>query len=394
MKSILSICLLVLILFSFSACIVPAPHDDTTSTVETTTAEKPSDTTSAIEAIITPLPEGYPLWEEILSDSNTFLSMGGSIVDTSKREYTYEEMVSDLEILAQRYPAYFSYHAIGTSVAGRTIYTAVLGNKNAPNQILVSAGIHGREYLTPILVMKQMELYLTYYHFGDYNGTPYSEIFENYCFYVVPMSNPDGVMLSQKGIDSVKDLALRATVEEIYRADFAAGRTAYTDLDEYLKYWKANLRGVDLNRNYDAQWDTYLGTERSSATNYKGPTVASEPETQALVGLVNSLSNLRAVLCIHSQGEVLYWNCGQVGTLATQTKELVDVLAERTDYYADGKLVHDASLSDWCALEKDLIAITVEVGLGICPLPIDQFSKIWNQNFDLFPLTASFFEGQ
>jgi hypothetical protein len=53
---------------------------------------------------------------------------------------------------------------------------------------------------------------------------------------------------------------------------------------------------------------------------------------------------------------------------------------------------NDASYSDWCALEKGLIAITVETGVGTCPLFIDKFKAIWFDNFDLLPLSAEYFQ--
>ncbi len=333
-----------------------------------------------------------PLWQSAQASADAFFEVEG-IVDHSKKEYSYYEMVDDLAELGRTYPTHFSYRSIGKSVVGRDIYVAVLGNENAPRQILVSAGIHGREYLTPLLVMKQLEFYLAYYDTGECNGVAYSTLFEKYCFYVVPMTNPDGIMLSQQGISSVSSHALYSEIYNIYSADLSRGLTKAKTVNEYLESWKANVRGVDLNRNFDALWDEYKkGMSAPSHRNYKGSAAASEPETRAMVELTESLSNVQAVLCIHSQGEVLYWDCGQGEELAAKTRDFTTMIADRAGYYIVDEQNNDASFSDWCALEKGLIAVTVETGNGTCPLPISDFTEIWKDHYDLLPLSALYFE--
>ena len=206
------------------------------------------------------------------------------------------------------------------------------------------------------------------------------------------MINPDGIMISQEGISAVRDPALREIVEECYRGDFADGMTSQTEIDNYLQYWKANAAGVDLNRNFDALWEEYkTGMRRPSHATYKGTAPNSEPETQAMIALTDSLTNVQAVLCIHSQGEVLYWNCGQETDLATDTLAFTQAIADRCGYKVKSEQNNDASFSDWCALEREMIAITVETGLGLCPLDYEKLFPIWEDQYDLLPLTAFYF---
>lgn len=385
MKRILLIFLSVLLALSLPSCITLDPSDvelptnpPTQQNTEQTAAEGPS--------------LSLPVWNDADATAELFFRATDTVVDSSKREYSYDEMCDDLAELAQVYPNRFTYESIGRSVAGREIWAVCLGNPNAPRQILVSAGIHGREYLTPLLAMKQLEFYLRYYETGAYNGIRYTELFDTCAFYIVPMSNPDGIMLSQAGLDSLTDETLRQTVRSVYESDRRKGYTSQTDIDEYLKYWKANARGVDLNRNYDALWENYRdGEPEPCHKNYKGPSAASEPETRALVSLTESLSNPAAVLCIHSQGEVLYWDCGQPEPLRTATRAFTAAVAESTGYEMIYEVNNDASLSDWCALNRGLIAITVETGKGSCPLFIDKFTAIWFDNYDLLPLSAYYF---
>ena len=384
MKQLLLFLLALLLLSSLSACITldPADFPDRTDTGEASESEPSNRPTPTL-----------PTWSDADTTAQVFFRATDTVVDSTKREYSYEEMCADLAGLYAAYPNRFTYESIGRSVAGREIYAVCLGNPDAPRQILVSAGIHGREYLTPLLVMKQLEFYLRYYDVGTYEGLRYSELFERCAFYIVPMSNPDGIMLSQAGISSLPDETLRQTVQAVYEADYQKGYTSQTDINEYLKYWKANARGVDLNRNFDALWEEYrIGEPVPCHKNYKGPAPASEPETQALAAFTDSLTNPVAVLCIHSQGEVLYWDCGQSEPLHTETRTFTEALGTGTGYTVVMEQNNDASFSDWCALERDLIAVTVETGKGTCPLFIDKFTAMWADNYDLLPLAAKYFE--
>jgi len=393
MKRILLVFLSVLLFLSLPSCI-SLEYENEPPTESNSDSESVSDAdTDAERETRDESNLVLPIWSDADGTAQIFFGATDTVVDSSKREYSYEEMCADLAELARIYPNMFTYESIGQSVAGREIYVVCLGNPRAEKQVLVSAGIHGREYLTPLLAMKQLEFYLRYWHVGAYNGMRYPELFDRCAFYIVPMSNPDGIMLSQAGIDSLTDAALRQKVESVYQADFEKKYTSQTNINEYLKFWKANVNGVDLNRNFDALWQDYRGGEPDpSHKNYKGPSAMSEPEARALASLTDSLSNPVAVLCIHSQGEVLYWDCGQSESLRTATRDFTAIVAARTGYEMIYEVNNDASFSDWCALERGLIAITVETGKGTCPLFIDKFTAIWADNYDLLPLTAYYFE--
>lgn len=380
MKKPLSILLSLLLCLSLASCIQIPQGDAVTEKAQESETDAPVN------------PPALKDFSDPSAVALAFLQEpNGAIVDCSEREYSYAELQADLTALAEAHPTRFSYRSFGKSVAGRELYVGILGNPNAKKQVLVSAGLHGREYLTPLLVMKQLEFYLTYYDVGHYDGIPYATLFDEVCFYVIPMNNPDGIMLSQEGINSLTDPDLRKTVESIYYSDLSAGLTSQTNINKYLQYWKANARGVDLNRNFDALWEKYYNYSLPSFAQYKGPSAASEPETQATAALTESLSNPVAVLCIHSQGEVIYWNCGQENSLLDATLKFVEALSDRTGYEIITERNNDASFSDWCALKKDLIAVTLETGLGFCPLDLDKFEPMWKDNFDLLPLTAAYF---
>lgn len=318
-----------------------------------------------------------------------------TVVDTSKTEYTFEEMEEDLRILASRYPSYFTYRSIGTSLDGRSIYCATLGNPNASRQIVVTAGIHAREYISCLLVMAQAEFYLDNYAVGSRNGETFSELFSACAVVIVPMVNPDGVTLAQKGIASVRNEEVKKLLLAAYESDKKYGLTASSSsMDGYFRTWKANLAGVDLNRNFATpDWESYRKMLKPSMQNFKGTTPESEPETQALTALMADLSNPVASLCIHSQGEVVYWNCGQTGELLESSRALARIAVTLTGYRYITEENHDASFSDYCVMNLDVPAITVEIGNGngSSLVPASQIPKILTDNRFLWAATISYF---
>ena len=328
--------LLLALLLLFSACEAADTPEETTSAPETT-----ADTTEETTEASTEPPKPEPM----------------SVVDTSKQAYGYEEMIEDLTILEEAYPELLTVKTIGDTLDGRSIYCAVLGDESREKQIVIHAGIHGREYMTSLLVMCQLEYYVTYFETATYGDSTVSSLLGEFCFYVVPMANPDGAMISQRGLNGIQSEIIRNTVKAIYEADAYYGYATTStgevmDIWTYLRYWKANARGVDLNRNCDALWEEFEGVPRPCYRNYKGDSPASEPETQAMIALVESLSNPVTVVSMHAQGSILYWNCGQDDP--EPAKELAEAISRLTGYRTIEEQSNDASFNDWVNLKKDV----------------------------------------
>lgn len=327
-----------------------------------------------------------------LKETNFLL---GELVDVSQAEYSYEDMEADLLALQKNYPLLIRVASAGKSLDGREIYYADIGEPDAPKQIFLSAGIHGREYLTPLLLMKMVEYHLINYYTEDERGVTFSDLTQDYLIRVVPMINPDGIMLSQQGLSAIRSQSLRETVKAIYQSDCEkyASYQQYGSLDHYLRYWKANAAGTDLNRNFPIDYweELRTGIGQPSAQSYKGDQAGSEPETQAVMKLLSELKNPQCVLSIHSQGEVLYWKCGQTGSLLKQNERLTEALAELTGYSPQKRFTNpDATLDDWAALSLGIPSVNVETGKGSCPLPIEQFETIWGQTRGLWRCLLTF----
>ncbi|MBR2354698.1 MAG: hypothetical protein IKA76_09385, partial [Clostridia bacterium] len=211
-------------------------------------------------------PDGTP------ERSRIFLE--GETVDLSDPSYTYEEMVDDLRELCRLYPDRIRVASAGTSADGREILYADLGRSDAPRQFFVSAGIHGRETVPPLIAMNMVEFYLLNYDVEDENGKAIADFAKDCMIRVLPMINPDGITLATEGLEAIRSEALREQVRSIYETDRSeyASYGQYGSLEEYLKYWKANLNGVDLNRNFpiDAWSEVSTGIPQPSSQKYKG----------------------------------------------------------------------------------------------------------------------------
>ena len=197
------------------------------------------------------------------------------IVDSDPQMYTYDQMTQDLQAMEAGYPDLVTLDSLTDTPDGRSLWHLVIGDpEKAGRHILVTASIHAREYMTTQLVMKQTSQFLG-------NIQNYPEITEGTtAFHVVPMINPDGVSISQMGLEGCLTEETRERVLEISRLD------GTQDMNAYLRRWKSNSRGVELNRNFDALWESYNdGLGRPSADHCTGTAPGREPGAAALLGL-------------------------------------------------------------------------------------------------------------
>lgn len=135
--------------------------------------------------------------------------------------------------------------------------------------------------------------------------------------------------------------------------------------------WRKNARGnygVDLNRNYPFAWGTCNGSSaRQTAQDYRGPSAASEPETQVMM---NFVKEIRPVFDIsyHSYSELVIYPLGCNGK-RTQNFDVVEKIGKEmgaklgytagtaweTLYSVDGGDI------DWMYSEYQVIPYVIEV---------------------------------
>lgn len=212
------------------------------------------------------------------------------IVDLYSREYSYDKFISDAGALAEGFHTLIENVTIGKSHDNRDIVLMKLGN--GAKHILYCAGVHGRENINPIVLMKIIESYAeTYEDYqnkkpGTYDRIIYEkcvyELLQTFTFLFVPILNPDGYEISLNGFGAINDDVLR---EKAVRRG-----TCHTQ-------WKYNARGIDINRNFPS---------RLWKPKFKGDYAASENETKALIYVFHHYRS-RGFVDIHSRGNSIYY---------------------------------------------------------------------------------------
>ena len=293
-------------------------------------------------------------------------------------KYSYSQMVNDISALASRYPGIVTVKSIGKSADGRDIYDVIVGNPNASKKILFQGAIHAREYIVVPLMMQQLEyLAAGFTNNGTYMTQPLSNILGQVAFHFVPMLNPDGVTISQMGENGIQSEELRQTMQAAYAADKASSRTTVS-YEEYMRRWKANARGVDLNYNFAANWEGInVSLTHPSANGYKGTNPLSEPESQAIANLIQG-TGFNAVINYHAMGNVIYWDT-QNNQKAAESKALANAVHALNGYSVLGSK-GVGGLKDWLQQAAGIPGITIEVGRSTCPVSFSEYPAIWNQN--------------
>ena len=297
------------------------------------------------------------------------------IVSITDKKYDYEDMKKDIKQLEKYYPDYVSVQSIGKTSDNREIYCAILGNPNAKKHILVQGSMHAREYINTQLLMSQLEYYLTKYEKGTYNGVTYKKMFNEVAVHIIPMVNPDGVTLSQYGLNGIQDKKLVIALKTMQKSS-------------NFTRWKANAKGVDLNRNFSFGWTKKTGALKRGSMGYAGDKAESELETKALVKYTKSIKGLKTVLSYHSMGNIIYWDYGQAGKLMSQCKELVNLVQDITGYSLvtlNSKSISYGGYSDYVVRELGIPAVTLETGMIYAPVSHSQFGTIWKQNKTIIP---------
>ena len=290
-----------------------------------------------------------------------------NIVSITDR-YSYEQMRMDLDALQAAYEPRAKVEIAGKSVQGRDIPVLVMGDPNAPYQVFVQASIHAREHMTALLVMALSEAWLASGGGADV------------CFHVMPMSNPDGVAISQ-------NTYFDENIKAIFAGDYSAGRTQLIE-EKYRSQWKANYNGVDINRNFDALWENVNTVPEPSSEGYRGAAPGSEPETRALVNYTQS-HDFDLTISYHATGSLIYWQFGPNTPADEAAHAIAQVLGGLMGYSVerdDGTSF--GGYKDWASSKCGIPSLTIEIGTREAPLPVEDFYNIWARNRLVFKTVA------
>ncbi|MBE6748232.1 MAG: LysM peptidoglycan-binding domain-containing protein [Ruminococcaceae bacterium] len=305
--------------------------------------------------------------------TNLIIPLSFSVVPVNV-PYTYQLVTFILEGLQARYP-FLNGGSIGRSVMGKSIPYLRIGRGEA--EVFYNASHHANEWLTTPVLLKFLEEYSESY---ATNGTIFnvsaSELYNKATLYLVPIVNPDGVDLVNGVVPSGRYLTQARRLADNYPNI------------PYPNGWKANINGVDLNLQYPANWERAREIKFSQGftipgpRDYVGSAPLSEPESRAVYDFTRN-HNFRLTLSYHSQGEIIYWK--YLDYEPENSRRIAEYFGEVSGYaveetpYASGF----AGYKDWFIETYNRPGYTIEIGLGMSPLPLSQFPQIYNDNLGI-----------
>ncbi len=283
-----------------------------------------------------------------------------------QRTYSSQSLTNDVNALIQAYP-FIERREIGRSVMGKPIIELRVGN--GPKRVHYNGSIHANEWITTPVLMEFLNDYVLALATGtQIHGLAMLPYYQGVSLSVVPMVNPDGVDLVIKG----------APTEEPYRSEVLDINEGNTDFSG----WKANIRGVDLNDQFPAEWEKEAARRPRipSPRDFPGYQPLSEPEAIALADLTRERDFAR-VLAFHTQGQVIYW--GFEGLEPPESEVIVEEFARVSGYEPIRYVDSYAGYKDWFIQDWRRPGFTIELGSGTNPLPISQFPEIYQRAFGI-----------
>ena len=182
--------------------------------------------------------------------------------------HTYSENVAFMDSLRMMYPNVISARfSIGNTYQGRTIWAYRLSDNpdvdESEPEILIDGMHHARE-----IMASEFPIMFAEYLCSRYGTDPeITWLVDNRELYLIPIVNPDGVVYNE-------------TISPNGGGQWRKNRSPQAG-GEF---------GVDLNRNYPNRWgyDNVGSSPYPADITYRGPSAASELETQAMLNFVNT----------------------------------------------------------------------------------------------------------
>lgn len=284
--------------------------------------------------------------------------------------YSYNLMKRDIERLVQEYPDLVTAESLGKSPYGRDLWAVKLGRGDSV--LFLNGSHHAREWMTTSLLMKMLDTYAQSYKAnGKIGGYDVRSLLDEVSIWFVPMVNPDGVTLSQQGT-----AGLPASLAQTLRK-LNGNSTNFTR-------WKANMQGIDLNRQYPANWSTIKNSGSGPwYHDYKGKKPAEATEVQMMMKLTERIDP-EVTISYHSSGEIIFWNFNTLKSNLNRDKTIARTLGSLTGYslVAPEKNPSGGGYKDWFIQKYGRPGFTIEIAsyAGETNVPLSQFNKIWSEN--------------
>ena len=251
--------------------------------------------------------------------------------------------------------------AIGKTYLNNNIYAVYYHVSKTKPWAIITAGIHAREHISTDIVCKEIKYFKYFAKNVGYNVA------------FIPLINPDGANLCKNGLKNVPKTLKKSLLNINNSTDFSL--------------YKANIRGVDLNNNFDANWcDKHTKTSVPSSQGYYGPMALSEKESRALASFTKQLKPF-ITISYHMKGEEIYYDFFQTGKNKIRDKMIAEVFADSTGYKIKStQNFSSGGYKDWCVQKLKIPALTIELGEDKFshPYPKNQIHNIWAKNKNIF----------
>lgn len=286
--------------------------------------------------------------------------------------YDYKTMEHDILELKKRYP-FLEIGSAGSSVIGRNLYYIRLGR--GKRQIFINCTHHADEWITTVLAMKFIEDFLKAYATGVRMGScEPAKVWSRSSVYIMPMVNPDGVELVINGISCNDPYYSRVIQYNRGSADFSG--------------WGANINGVDLNHNYDADWEITKKREAKyhingpSRRRYSGPGPESEPEAKAVVSFARS-HDFKLTLSYHAGRGQILWTFNS--HKPSGSEHIGEMLKAASGYFLaePGSFMSNSGFKDWFIKEYERPSFVVEVSSS----SLLEFEKVYCENMEVLTIS-------
>lgn len=257
-----------------------------------------------------------------------------------------------------------SLEKIGQSVQGTPILSITIGEGRT--KVLIQGTHHAREAITTILILDQINYLLKLYKMDKIiNCMSIHKLLKYVTFVFVPLVNPDGADLV---LNEGKFISPKYKCEPYLK-------------EELFPRWKANIRGVDLNRNYPTKYPADDSVTSPQYQLYKGPYYFSEPETYALKCLTEKYL-FDGTISYHSSGEVIFYKYNQLNI--ERDLEIANEISKETGYELEEENppVTGSGYKDWFIENYEKPALTIEVSpyVGEQKVPVENYRDIFERN--------------
>ncbi|KAF6038904.1 hypothetical protein EB796_002787 [Bugula neritina] len=270
---------------------------------------------------------------------------------------SHQEINQWLTNISSQFEELCSTFDIGETAEGRIIRVIKISltNSTYKNQskraIWVEAGMHGREWISPVTANNIIYNMITM----SYSDRCVKNLLEAFDWYILPVANPDGYEYSRS-----RDRMWRKNrrLSEVLKRPWWSAYYSHSFQRNKYRY----CYGVDLNRNFGFKWGV-VGTSTNPCSEiYQGPAAFSEPETAAIrdfASAVNNDTQIIVYLSLHSYGQMWLYSWGytrqrskdhkDLRYIANQSSEAIFLASQKRVQYTVGPAARTLYASSGCS---------------------------------------------